>query len=27
MRDMEEYKNPVSKNDTRLLYPTDYSDF
>lgn len=27
MRDMEEYKNTVSKNDTRLLYPTDYSDF
>ncbi len=27
MKDMEEYKNTVSKNDTRLLYPTDYSDF
>lgn len=27
MRDMEEYKNTVSRNDTRLLYPTDYSDF
>jgi len=27
MRDMEEYKNTVSKNDTRLLYPAEYSDF
>ncbi|MEN2280557.1 NIPSNAP family protein [Algoriphagus sp. SE2] len=26
MRDIEEYKNTVSRNDTRLLYPTDYSD-
>ena len=27
MKNMEEYQNTVSKNDTRLLYPTDYSDF
>jgi transcriptional regulator of met regulon len=27
MKEMEEYKNTVSRNDTRLLYPTDYSDF
>jgi hypothetical protein len=27
MKDLEEYKNTVSKNDTRLLYPADYSDF
>lgn len=26
IRDLEEYKNTVSKNDTRLLYPTAYSD-
>lgn len=26
MKDLEEYRNTVSKNDTRLLYPTDYSD-
>ncbi|WP_296705919.1 NIPSNAP family protein [Algoriphagus sp.] len=26
MRDLEEYKNTVSRNDTRLLYPTEYSD-
>ena len=26
MKVMEEYQNTVSKNDTRLLYPTDYSD-
>ncbi|WP_114750781.1 NIPSNAP family protein [Pleomorphovibrio marinus] len=25
MKDLEEYKNTVSKNDTRLLYPADYS--
>ncbi|ERM84674.1 hypothetical protein P872_23480 [Rhodonellum psychrophilum GCM71 = DSM 17998] len=24
---IEEYQNTVSKNDGRLLYPTDYSDF
>jgi hypothetical protein len=27
MKDLEEYKNTVSKNDTRLLYPASYSDF
>ncbi|SEI73466.1 NIPSNAP protein [Cyclobacterium xiamenense] len=27
MKDLEEYRNTVSKNDTRLLYPTEYSDF
>lgn len=27
MKEMAEYKNTVSRNDTRLLYPTDYSDF
>lgn len=27
MRDIEEYKNTVSRNDTRLLYPAEYSDF
>jgi hypothetical protein len=27
MKEMEEYKNTVSRNDTRLIYPTDYSDF
>lgn len=27
MKEIEEYKNTVSRNDTRLLYPTDYSDF
>lgn len=27
MKDLEEYRNTVSKNDTRLLYPTAYSDF
>lgn len=27
MKDLEEYKNTVSKNDTRLLYPAEYSDF
>ncbi|MDF2156257.1 NIPSNAP family protein [Algoriphagus sp. CAU 1675] len=27
MSGMEEYKNTVSRNDTRFLYPTDYSDF
>jgi len=26
MKVMEEYQNTVSRNDTRLLYPTDYSD-
>lgn len=26
MKDLEEYKNTVSRNDTRLLYPTEYSD-
>lgn len=26
MKDLEEYKNTVSKNDTRLLYPAEYSD-
>jgi hypothetical protein len=26
MKDLEEYRNTVSKNDTRLLYPTEYSD-
>ncbi|HLT06544.1 MAG TPA: NIPSNAP family protein [Cyclobacteriaceae bacterium] len=26
MRVMEEYQNNVSRNDTRLLYPADYSD-
>ena len=26
MRDIDEYKNTVSRNDTRLLYPTEYSD-
>lgn len=26
MKVMEEYQNTVSKNDTRLLYPTEYSD-
>ena len=26
MKDLEEYKNTVSRNDTRLLYPTNYSD-
>jgi hypothetical protein len=26
MKVMEEYQNTVSKNDTRLLFPTDYSD-
>jgi hypothetical protein len=26
MKDLEEYKNTVSRNDTRLLYPADYSD-
>lgn len=24
---IDEYKNTVSKNDTRLLFPTDYSDY
>jgi hypothetical protein len=24
---VDEYKNTVSKNDTRLLAPTDYSDY
>ncbi len=27
MKVMDEYQNTVSKNDTRLLYPTEYSDF
>jgi len=27
MRDLAEYKNTVSRNDTRLLYPAEYSDF
>lgn len=27
MKDLEEYKNTVSRNDTRLLRPTNYSDF
>lgn len=27
MRDMEEYRNTVSKNTQYLLYPTSYSDF
>jgi hypothetical protein len=27
MKVMEEYQNTVSRNDTRLLYPTEYSDF
>jgi len=27
MKDLEEYRNTVSKNVTRLLRPTDYSDF
>ncbi|SHN15632.1 NIPSNAP protein [Cyclobacterium lianum] len=27
MKDLEEYQNTVSKNVTRLLRPTDYSDF
>lgn len=26
MKDLEEYKNTVSRNDTRLLYPAEYSD-
>jgi hypothetical protein len=26
MKDLEEYRNTVSKNDTRLLYPAEYSD-
>lgn len=26
MKVMEEYQNTVSRNDTRLLYPADYSD-
>lgn len=26
MKDLDEYKNTVSRNDTRLLYPTEYSD-
>lgn len=26
MKDLEEYRNTVSKNDMRFLYPTDYSD-
>lgn len=26
MKDLEEYRNTVSRNDTRLLQPTDYSD-
>lgn len=26
LKSMPEYQNNVSKNDTRLLYPTDYSD-
>jgi hypothetical protein len=26
MKDLPEYKNTVSRNDTRLLYPTEYSD-
>lgn len=26
MKVMEEYQNNVSRNDTRLLFPTDYSD-
>ncbi|MEX2567661.1 MAG: NIPSNAP family protein [Cyclobacteriaceae bacterium] len=27
MKDLEEYQNTVSKNDTRLLRPTEYSKF
>ena len=27
MKDLEEYQNTVSKNVTRLLRPTEYSDF
>ena len=26
MKVMEEYQNNVSRNDTKLLFPTDYSD-
>lgn len=26
MKDLEEYRNTVSRNDARLLYPTEYSD-
>ena len=26
MKDLPEYQNTVSRNDTRLLYPTEYSD-
>ena len=26
MKDLAEYKNTVSRNDTRLLYPAEYSD-
>jgi hypothetical protein len=26
MKDLPEYQNTVSKNDSRLLYPTEYSD-
>jgi hypothetical protein len=26
MKDLPEYKNTVSRNDTRLLYPAEYSD-
>ncbi|EAZ81618.2 NIPSNAP family protein [Algoriphagus machipongonensis] len=26
MKDLPEYQNTVSRNDTRLLYPTNYSD-